>query len=62
MRTLLGACVRTRTPEEAARGAAPGPERPVPLLLGATRGVSEEQYRDLPHALLHALRVAGPTA
>ncbi|MER6148492.1 hypothetical protein [Streptomyces hirsutus] len=58
VRTLLDACVRTRTPEEAARSAAPGPERLVPLLLGAARGVSEEHYGDL----LHALRVAGFTA
>ncbi|MGW3683491.1 hypothetical protein [Streptomyces prasinus] len=57
MRTLLDAHVRTHTPEEAARSAAPGPERLVPLLLGAARDVSQERYRDL----LHALRVAGFT-
>ncbi|WP_331449114.1 hypothetical protein [Streptomyces prasinus] len=57
VRTLLDAHVRTRTPEEAARSAAPGPERLVPLLLGAARDVSQERYRDL----LHALRVAGFT-
>ncbi|WAX76960.1 hypothetical protein [Streptomyces sp. KMM 9044] len=57
VRTLLDAYVRMRTPAEAARSAAPGPERLVPLLLGAARGVSEERYWDL----LHALRVAGFT-
>ncbi|ODA74795.1 MULTISPECIES: hypothetical protein [unclassified Streptomyces] len=57
VRTLLDAHVRMRTPAEAARSAAPGPERLVPLLLGAARGVSDERYWDL----LHALRVAGFT-
>ncbi|NJP53071.1 hypothetical protein HCJ93_24125 [Streptomyces sp. SBST2-5] len=52
---LLDACVRTRTPGEAARSAAVDPERLVPLLLGAAQGVSEECYWDL----VHALRVAG---
>ncbi|CAL9633441.1 hypothetical protein SUDANB176_06146 [Streptomyces sp. enrichment culture] len=58
VRALLDACVRTRTPEEAARSAAPEPQRLVPLLLAAARGVSDERHWDL----LHALRVAGFTA
>ncbi|KES08729.1 hypothetical protein BU52_01385 [Streptomyces toyocaensis] len=49
------ACVRTRTPEDTARAAAPDPHRLVPLLLTAARGVSDGRHRDL----LHALRVAG---
>jgi hypothetical protein len=55
---LLGAYVRVRTPEEAARSAEPDPERLVPLLLEAARGVSEERHWDL----VHALRVAGLAA
>ncbi|MFF9201049.1 hypothetical protein ACF1AE_04335 [Streptomyces sp. NPDC014986] len=55
---LLDACVRMRTPEDAARTAAEDPRRLVPLLLTAARGVSEERHRDL----LHALRVAGLAA
>lgn len=55
VRLFLDAYVRTRAPAEVARSAAPGPERLVPLLLGAARGVSDERYWDL----LHALRVAG---
>ncbi|MEU6372168.1 hypothetical protein [Streptomyces sp. NPDC046909] len=55
---LLDAYVRVRTPEEAARSAAPGPQTLVPLLLEAARGVSEERHWDL----VHALRVAGFTA
>lgn len=58
VRALLDAYVRIRTPEEAARSAAPDPRRLVPLLLEASRGVSEERHWDL----LHALRVAGFTA
>ncbi|MFJ7137907.1 hypothetical protein [Streptomyces fungicidicus] len=54
-RALLDACVRMRTPEDAARAAAPDPHRLVPLLLTAARGVSDERHWDL----LHALRVAG---
>ncbi|WP_323056091.1 hypothetical protein [Streptomyces sp. NEAU-W12] len=57
MRTLLDAHVGMRAPAGAARSAAPGPERLVPLLLGAVRGASDERYWDL----LHALRVAGFT-
>ncbi|MFF4269440.1 hypothetical protein [Streptomyces sp. NPDC001536] len=57
-RALLDAYVRVRTPEEAARSAAPGPQTLVPLLLEAARGVSEERHWDL----VHALRVAGFTA
>jgi hypothetical protein len=57
VRALLDAYVRVRTPEEAARSAAPGPQTLVPLLLEAARGVSEERHWDL----VHALRVAGFT-
>ncbi|MEY9485152.1 hypothetical protein RKD26_000946 [Streptomyces calvus] len=56
-RALLDACVRTRTPEDTARTAAPDPQRLVPLLLAAARHVSDERHWDL----LHALRVAGLT-
>ncbi|MFF6911705.1 hypothetical protein [Streptomyces sp. NPDC012466] len=55
VRVLLDALVRARTPEEAARSAQPDPQRLVPLLLEAARGVSEERRWDL----VHALRVAG---
>uniref|UniRef100_UPI002FCCFD6E hypothetical protein n=1 Tax=Streptomyces jeddahensis TaxID=1716141 RepID=UPI002FCCFD6E len=55
---LLDAYVRVRTPEEAARSAGSDPERLVPLLLDAARGVSDERHWDL----LHALRVAGLSA
>ncbi|MFD3930828.1 hypothetical protein [Streptomyces sp. NPDC058614] len=55
---LLGAYVRMRTPEEAARSAEADPQRLVPLLLAAAKGVSEERHWDL----VHALRVAGFTA
>jgi hypothetical protein len=55
---LLDAYVRVRTPEEAARSAAPGPGTLVPLLLAAARGVSQERHWDL----VHALRVAGFSA
>ncbi|MDH6588221.1 hypothetical protein M2161_007327 [Streptomyces sp. SAI-133] len=55
---LLDAYVRVRTPEEAARSAAPGPATLVPLLLAAARGVSDERHWDL----VHALRVAGFSA
>ncbi|MFI0165317.1 hypothetical protein [Streptomyces sp. NPDC017095] len=54
-RSLLDACVRARTAEEAARCAAPDPRRLVPPLLDAALGVSGERHRDL----VHALRVAG---
>ncbi|MFF3445538.1 hypothetical protein ACFYXJ_00190 [Streptomyces sp. NPDC002667] len=54
---LLDAYVRVRTPEEAARSVDADPERLVPLLLRAARGVSEECQWDL----VHALRVAGFT-
>ncbi|MEU6382709.1 hypothetical protein ABZ847_03995 [Streptomyces bauhiniae] len=56
-RTLLDVCLRTRTPEDAARLAAPDPGRLTPLLLDAARHVSEDHHRDL----LHALRAAGIT-
>ncbi|MFF8532700.1 hypothetical protein ACF07B_12190 [Streptomyces sp. NPDC015532] len=55
---LLDAYVRVRTPEEAARSAETDPQRLVPLLLRAARGVSDECQWDL----VHALRVAGLTA
>ncbi|MFF4535475.1 hypothetical protein [Streptomyces aureus] len=55
---LLDAYVRVRTPEEAARSAETDPERLVPLLLRAARGVSDACQWDL----VHALRVAGFTA
>ncbi|MFC0051234.1 hypothetical protein [Streptomyces actinomycinicus] len=55
VRALLDACVRVRTAEEAARCAAAGPRRLVPLLLEAALAVSAERHWDL----LHALRVAG---
>jgi hypothetical protein len=58
VRALLDAYVRARTPEEAARSAAPDPQRLVPLLLEAARGVSDQRHWDL----VHALRVAGLTA
>ncbi|RZU34743.1 hypothetical protein EV284_4343 [Streptomyces sp. BK022] len=54
-RTLLDASLRTRTPEDTARLAAPDPDRLAPLLLQAARQVSEDHHR----ALLHALRAAG---
>ncbi|QHA09985.1 hypothetical protein GQF42_34305 [Streptomyces broussonetiae] len=57
-RALLDACVRVRTPEEAARAVGPEPGRLVPLLLEAARAVSAERYWDL----VHALRVAGHAA
>ncbi|MEU6289109.1 hypothetical protein [Streptomyces sp. NPDC046988] len=57
-RALLEACVRSRTPEDAARSAAPDPETLVPLLLEAAHDVSRERHWDL----VHALRVAGFTA
>ncbi|MEU9921507.1 hypothetical protein AB0H51_09445 [Streptomyces griseoluteus] len=56
-RTLLDASLRTRTAEDAARLAAPDPDRVTPLLLEAARHVSEDHHR----ALLHALRAAGIT-
>ncbi|MFD7390097.1 hypothetical protein ACFV46_16680 [Streptomyces sp. NPDC059852] len=58
VRVLLDAYVRVRTPEEAARSAVADPGMLVPLLLDAARGVSDERYWDL----VHALRVAGFTA
>jgi hypothetical protein len=58
VQALLGAYVRVRTPQEAARSVAADPQRLVPLLLEAARGVSAERHWDL----VHALRVAGFTA
>ncbi|MFI8089710.1 hypothetical protein ACIF9R_15520 [Streptomyces sp. NPDC086080] len=54
-RALLDACVRMRTPVDAARTAAADPRRLVPLLLTAARAVSDTRHREL----LHALRVVG---
>ncbi|MFC9671652.1 MULTISPECIES: hypothetical protein [unclassified Streptomyces] len=54
-RALLDAYVRVRTPEEAARSVRDDPARLVPLLAEAARGVSDERYWDV----VHALRVAG---
>ncbi|MGW0840689.1 hypothetical protein ACWD26_11080 [Streptomyces sp. NPDC002787] len=56
-RALLDAYVRVRTPEEAARTAEADPQRLGPLVLAAARGVSEERYREV----AHALRVRGLT-
>ncbi|MFE4248219.1 hypothetical protein ACFRU3_01795 [Streptomyces sp. NPDC056910] len=55
IRALLDAYVRVRTPEEAARSVRDDPGRLVPLLVEAARGVSDERYWDV----VHALRVAG---
>ncbi|WP_299541396.1 hypothetical protein [uncultured Streptomyces sp.] len=52
---LLGAFVRARTPEDAARIAESGPGRLVPQLLAAARKVSPAREWDL----VHALRMAG---
>ncbi|MEU8696171.1 hypothetical protein AB0C61_00585 [Streptomyces sp. NPDC048680] len=52
---LLGAFVRVRTPQDAARIAEGDPRHLVPQLLAAARGVSEARERDV----AHALRVAG---
>ncbi|MFJ9679029.1 hypothetical protein ACIRP2_13325 [Streptomyces sp. NPDC101194] len=52
---LLGAFIRVRTPQDAARVAAGDPHRLVPQLLAAARAVSPTRERDL----VHALRVAG---
>lgn len=52
---LLGAFVRVRTPQDAARIAERDPRHLVPQLLVAARGVSEARERDV----VHALRVAG---
>ncbi|WP_327727058.1 hypothetical protein OG250_06920 [Streptomyces sp. NBC_00487] len=56
-RALLDVYVRVRTPEEAARTAEAQPRRLKPLVLAAARGVSEERYREV----VHALRVQGLT-
>ncbi|MFD8686056.1 hypothetical protein [Streptomyces sp. NPDC059651] len=52
---LLGAFVRVRTPQDAARIAEGDPHHVVPQLLAAARTVSEARERDVEHAL----RVAG---
>ncbi|MET9592859.1 hypothetical protein ABZY45_18165 [Streptomyces sp. NPDC006516] len=57
-RTLLGAFVRVRTPQDAARVAVGGPGHLVPRLLAAAREVSAAREWDL----VHALRMAGVTA
>ncbi|MEU6924213.1 hypothetical protein [Streptomyces sp. NPDC046631] len=56
-RALLGAFIRVRTPQDAARVAAGDPRRLVPHLLAAARAVSPARERDV----VHALRVAGIT-
>ncbi|MFE4690753.1 hypothetical protein ACFRH6_11915 [Streptomyces sp. NPDC056749] len=57
-RALLGAFVRTRTPQDAARIAEGGPRHLVPRLLAAAREVSAAREWDL----VHALRVSGIAA
>ncbi|MFJ8885261.1 hypothetical protein ACIRJR_17895 [Streptomyces sp. NPDC102402] len=57
-RELLGAFVRVRTPQDAARVAEGGPRHLVPQLLAAAREVSTAREWDL----VHALRVAGIAA
>ncbi|MCX5415045.1 hypothetical protein [Streptomyces sp. NBC_00059] len=57
-RALLGAFVRARTPQDAARVAEGGPRTLVPQLLAAAREVSAAREWDL----VHALRVAGIVA
>ncbi|MFE9724023.1 hypothetical protein ACFYQ5_10610 [Streptomyces sp. NPDC005794] len=57
-RALLGAFVRVRTPQDAARIAEGGPRHLVPQLLAAAREVSVAREWDL----VHALRVAGIAA
>ncbi|WP_102937880.1 hypothetical protein [Streptomyces malaysiensis] len=52
---LLGALIRARTPEEAARAAAEDPAALIPLLLDAAAEVSSGSQHDL----AHALRMAG---
>ncbi|MDQ0793043.1 hypothetical protein [Streptomyces sp. B1I3] len=54
-RALLGAFVRVRSAQDAARIAEGGPDGLVPRLLAAAREVSAARERDL----VHALRVAG---
>ncbi|MFF2186757.1 hypothetical protein [Streptomyces sp. NPDC058155] len=54
VQALLGAFVRARTPEDAARVAAVDPSRLVPWLLEAARGVSTGHERDLARALRSA--------
>ncbi|MEU8709108.1 hypothetical protein [Streptomyces sp. NPDC048565] len=57
-RALLGAFVRVRTPQDAARVAESRPRHLVPRLLAAAREVSEAREWDV----VHALRVAGIAA
>ncbi|MGW4455399.1 hypothetical protein ACWEJQ_04195 [Streptomyces albidoflavus] len=57
-RALAGAYLAVRSPEDAAGVALSDPDRLVPLLLEAARGVSEERHWDL----VHAFRVAGVLA
>ncbi|MFF1910974.1 hypothetical protein ACFVYE_04845 [Streptomyces sp. NPDC058239] len=52
---LLGAFIRVRTPQDAARVAAGDPHQLVPQLLAAARAVSPAREWDV----VHALRVAG---
>jgi len=58
VRMLLGAFVRVRTPQDAARIAEGGPRHLVPRLLAAAREVSAAREWDL----VHALRAAGVAA
>ncbi|WP_327371058.1 hypothetical protein [Streptomyces sp. NBC_01217] len=55
---LLGAFIRVRTPQDAARVAAGDPHQLVPYLLAAARAVSPAREWDV----VHALRVAGIVA
>ncbi|MEU3359609.1 hypothetical protein [Streptomyces albidoflavus] len=57
-RALALAYLAVRSPEDAAGVARSDPDRLVPLLLDAARGVSEERHWDL----VHAFRVAGVLA
>ncbi|TXL89578.1 hypothetical protein [Streptomyces sp. IB2014 016-6] len=56
VQALLGAFVRARSPEDAARIAAADPSRLVPWLLEAARGISTGHERDLARALRSAGR------
>jgi hypothetical protein len=55
VRLLLDAYVRVRAPAEVVRCVLPDPDRLVPLLLAAGRGVSDDHH----WSLIHALRVTG---
>ncbi|MGW0605148.1 hypothetical protein [Streptomyces sp. NPDC002640] len=55
VRLLLDAYVRVHAPAEVVRCVRPDPDRLVPLLLAAGRGVSDDHH----WSLVHALRVTG---